>query len=81
LWWLKVTATVFTVEDKAKLKMLTEEIPKLRLRVEELEETLEILSDRELMQSIEVSEKEIEQNRLYSRKEALKELGLDEEDL
>jgi uncharacterized protein (DUF342 family) len=76
-----VTATVFTVEDKAKLKMLTEEIPKLRLRVEELEETLEILSDRELMQSIEVSEKEIEQNRLYSRKEALKELGLDEEDL
>ncbi|MDR0470374.1 MAG: hypothetical protein LBH79_01445 [Nitrososphaerota archaeon] len=76
-----MTATVFTVEDKAKLKMLTEEIPKLRLRVEELEETLEILSDRELMQSIEVSEKEIEQNRLYSRKEALKELGLDEEDL
>jgi uncharacterized protein (DUF342 family) len=76
-----VTETVFTVEDKAKLNMLTEEIPKLRLRVEELEETLEILSDRELMQSIEISEREIEQNRLYSRKEALKELGLDEEDL
>ncbi|MDR0493885.1 MAG: hypothetical protein LBH74_09675 [Nitrososphaerota archaeon] len=76
-----MTETVFTVEDKAKLNMLTEEIPKLRLRVEELEETLEILSDRELMQSIEISEREIEQNRLYSRKEALKELGLDEEDL
>jgi uncharacterized protein (DUF342 family) len=56
-----VVEVVFTVEDKAKLKMLTEEIPKLRLRVEELEEPLEILSNKELMQSIEVSEKEIEE--------------------
>jgi hypothetical protein len=49
--------------------------------VEELEETLEILSNKELMQSIEVSEKEIAENRLFSRSEALKELGIDEEDL
>jgi len=72
---------VFTVEEKVKLQMLTEEVPKLRLRVEELEETLDILSNKELMASIEVSEKEIAENRLFSRSEALKELGIDEEDL
>ena len=72
---------VFTVEEKVKLQMLTEEVPKLRLRVEELEETLDILSNKELMASIEVSEKEIVENRLFSRSEALKELGIDEEDL
>jgi len=72
---------VFTVEEKIKLQKLTEEVPKLRLRVKELEETLEILSNKELMQSIEVSEKEITENRLFSRSEALKELGLNEEDL
>jgi hypothetical protein len=72
---------VFTVEEKIKLQKLTEEVPKLRLRVEELEETLEILSNKELMQSIEVSEKEIAENRLFSRIEALKELGIDEEDI
>ncbi|MCL2134605.1 MAG: hypothetical protein FWH37_03505 [Candidatus Bathyarchaeota archaeon] len=67
---------VFTVEEKIKLQKLTEEVPKLRLRVEELEETLEILSNKELMQSIEVSEKDMAENRLFSRSEALKELGL-----
>ena len=72
---------VFTVEEKVKLQMLTEEVPKLRLRVEELEETLEILSNKELMTSIEVSEREIAEKRLFSRSEALKELGIDEEDL
>jgi len=82
MWCLIVTAeAVFTVEEKVKLQRLTEEVPKLRLRVEELEETLEILSNKELMQSIEVSEKEIAENRLLSRSEALKELGIDEEDL
>jgi hypothetical protein len=74
--------TVFTVEEKVKLQRLTEKVPKLRLRVEELEETLEILSNKELMQSIEVSEKEIAENRLFSRSsEALKKLGINEEDL
>jgi len=82
MWCLIVTdEAVFTVEEKMKLQKLTEEVPKLRLRVEELEETLEILSNKELMQSIEVSEKEIAENRLFSRSEALKELGIDEENL
>ncbi|MDR1993614.1 MAG: hypothetical protein LBQ98_09045 [Nitrososphaerota archaeon] len=71
---------VFTVEEKRKLQRLTEEVPKLRSRVEELEETLEILSNKELMQSIEVSEKEIAENRLFSRSEALKKLGINEEE-
>jgi hypothetical protein len=72
---------VFTVEETVELQMLTEEVPKLRLRVEELEEALEILSNKELMASIEVSEREIVENRLYSRSDALRELGIDEEDL
>ena len=70
------TEAVFTVDEKVKLQMLTEEVSKLRLRVEELEETLDILSNKELMSSIEVSEREIVENRLFSCSEALKELGV-----
>jgi hypothetical protein len=44
--------TVFTDEDKRNLKTLAEELPKLRSLVEELMETLEILSDEKLMKSI-----------------------------
>jgi len=44
-----VVETVFTEEDKRKLKTLAEELPKLRIAVEELAETLEVLSDRKLM--------------------------------
>ncbi|MCL2359847.1 MAG: hypothetical protein FWC74_08880 [Candidatus Bathyarchaeota archaeon] len=50
---------VFTVEDKEKLQRLTEEVSKLRLRIEQLEETLKILSNKELiMASVEVNEGE-----------------------
>jgi hypothetical protein len=40
--------TVFTEEDKKNLKTVAEELPKLRSLVEELMETLEILSDENL---------------------------------
>ena len=45
----KLAQTVFTDEDKRNLKTLAEEIPNLRPLVEELMETLEILSDENLM--------------------------------
>jgi hypothetical protein len=69
--------TVFTDEDKRNLKTIAEELPKLRLLVEELMETLEILSDQRLMKSIRASLKDIQEKRLLSFKELLTELSLD----
>ena len=41
--------TVFSDEDKRDLKILAEEMPTLRVLVDELMETLEILGDENLM--------------------------------
>ena len=73
--------TVFTDEDKKNLKTVAEELPKLRLLVEELMETLEILSDEKLMKSISASEKDIQENRLIGFKELLAELKLNEKEI
>ena len=73
--------TVFTDEDKRNLKTLAEELPKLRLLVEELMETLEILSDEKLMKSIRASLKDIQEKRLLGFKELLIELSLDEKEI
>jgi len=73
--------TVFTDEDKRNLKTIAEELPKLRLLVEELTETLEILSDERLMKSIRASLKDIQEKRLLSFKELLTELSLDEKEI
>ena len=72
--------TVFTEEDKKNLRTVAEELPKLRLLVEELMETLEILSDEKLMKSIRASDKDIQENRLIGFKELLAELNLSEEE-
>ena len=72
---------VLTDEDRRNLKTLAEEVPKLRLLVEELIETLEILSDETLMESIKVSEKDIQEDRLLGFKELLKELSLNEQEI
>ena len=45
----KLAQTVFSVEDKRDLKNLAEKMPDLRLLVDELMETLEILGDENLM--------------------------------
>jgi hypothetical protein len=50
--------TVFTKEDKNTLKILVEELPELRLVVEELIKTVEILGDLKLMKSIRASLKD-----------------------
>jgi hypothetical protein len=73
--------TVFTDEDKKNLKTLAEELPKLRLLVEELTETLEILSDEKLMKSIAASRKDVKENRVVGFKELLAELKLDEKEI
>ncbi len=68
--------TVFTYEDKRNLKTLAEELPKLRLLVEELTETLEILGDEKLMKSIKASEKDVQESRVLSFKELIDELSI-----
>ncbi|MCL2642927.1 MAG: hypothetical protein FWD52_05410 [Candidatus Bathyarchaeota archaeon] len=72
---------VFTKEDKINLKTVVEELPKLRSELESLKETLEILSDKELIQDIEQGKKDIEQGRVYTHKQMLEELGIDEEEI
>jgi len=72
---------VFTEEDRKNLKSLTDEVPKLRSLIEELIETLEILGDETLMESIIVSEKDVKEGRLLGLKEFLKELSLDEREI
>jgi len=86
-----VTEAVFTAKDKANLETLTEEIPKIReilegfpklvSHMESLEETLEILSDKEAMGNIRAAQKDVEEGRVYSWEKALKELNIDEKDL
>ncbi len=65
--WL--AETVFTDEDKKNLKVIAEELPKLRTVIEELMETLEILSDEKLMKSIDRSLKDFKEGKVLSYKQ------------
>jgi hypothetical protein len=56
-------------------------VPKLRILVEELVETLDILGDEKLMKSIKAGERDIQKNRLITFKELLAELKIDEEEI
>ena len=49
--------------------------------VEELMETVEILSDDKLMKSIARSLKDVQENRVHSYEEMVKELGFEENEL
>jgi hypothetical protein len=73
--------TVFTDEDKKNLKVIAEELPKIRIAVEELKETLEILSDDKLMKSINRSLKDLKENKVLSYKEMREALSIDEKEL
>ncbi len=72
---------VLTDDDKRNLKTLAEEVPKLRILVEELVETLDILGDEKLMKSIKAGERDIQENRLMTFNELLTELKIDEEEV
>jgi len=75
---MKLVEVVFTEEDKNNLRTLAQELPKLRSLIESLLETLEILGDEELMESIKKSENDIQKGRVLSFKELLKELDINE---
>jgi len=72
---------VFTEEDRENLRILREELPKIRLLLEELMETLEILGDEELMESVKASEEDIREGRLIDFERLLKELDLNEQEV
>jgi len=78
---LNMVEVVFTEEDRKNLRILKEELPKVRLLLEELMEILEVLGDEELMESIKASEEDIREGRLIDFKELLKELGLNEQEV
>jgi hypothetical protein len=71
----------FTEEDRKNLNTLAEEMPRIRLLLEELMETLEVLGDEDLMKSIRASEKDLREGDLISYREILKELGLNEREM
>ncbi|RJS83724.1 hypothetical protein DRO47_01325 [Candidatus Bathyarchaeota archaeon] len=77
----KMTKVFFTEEDRKNLKILREELPKIRLLLEELVETLEVLGDEELMESIKASEDDVKEGRLIDFKDLLKELHLNEQEV
>ena len=70
-----------TDEDRRNLRILREELPKVRLLLEELIETLEVLGDKDLMKSIKASERDVQEGRLVDFGELLKELGLNEQEI
>jgi len=71
----------FTEEDRENIKTLAKELPKLRSLVEEFIETIEILSDKNLMKSIRKSDRDIREGRVLTFKELLKELGFNEKEI
>lgn len=71
----------FTEEDRKHLRILAEEVPKLRVIIEELLETIEVWGDEELLRSIRASERDIRGGRLLGFRQLLKELGLDEKEI
>lgn len=72
---------VFTEEDRKHLRVLAEEVPKLRAVIEELLETVEVLSDDELLRSIRAGERDVRAGRLLGFRELLEELGLNEKEV
>lgn len=78
---LSMVEAVFTEEDRENLRILREELPKIRLLLEELMETLEILGDEELMESVKASEEDIREGRLIDFERLLKELDLNEQEV
>ena len=77
---LSMVEAVFTEEDRENLRILREELPKIRLLLEELMETLEVLGDEELMESVKASEEDIREGRLIDFERLLKELDLNEQE-
>jgi hypothetical protein len=78
---IDMVETIFTEEDRKHLRTLAEEVPKLRILIEEFLETLDVLSDEQLLKSIRLSEEDVREGRLLTFKQLVKKLGLDEKEI
>ena len=56
-------------------------LPKIRQLLEEVIETIEILTDRELMKSVRESEKDLREGRTLTYKQLLEELDINEKEI
>jgi preprotein translocase subunit SecA len=67
-WLVK---TVFTDEDKRKLKGIAEELKEIRKLIEELAEKMVNLSDRELMKNFNADQTDLRENEVFRYREKL----------
>jgi len=65
---------VFRQEDRERLKIIAEEVPKIRLLVEELLETIDVLGSSEELESIKESLEQVKKGETRSWDEYVDEL-------
>ena len=63
--------TVITIDEKINIKAIAEELMEIRKLIEELNETLVNLSDKELMKSFNATPKDLKENQVDTYKETL----------
>jgi hypothetical protein len=63
--------TVFTEEDKRKLKVIALELLEIRKLIEELTEKVVNLSDKELLRSLSTTQDDLKEKQVDSYKETL----------
>ena len=63
--------TVFTDDDKKKLKVIAAELIELRKLIEELTESLVKVSDKKLMKMLNASQDDFKENKVLNYKEKL----------
>jgi hypothetical protein len=70
-WWRLLGKTVITIEEKSSIKAIALELMEIRKLLEELAEKLVNLSDKKLMESFNVTENDLKENKVLSYKETL----------
>jgi len=70
----KLTKVVFRQEDRERLKIIAEEVPKIRSLIEELLETIDILGSSEELEAIKESLEQVKRGETRSWDEYVDEL-------
>jgi len=65
---------MFTEEDRKNLRLIAEEVPKLRLLMDELLETLDVMSSKEELEAIKESLEQVKRGETRDWDEYLNEL-------
>jgi len=65
---------MFTEEDRKNLRLIAEEVPKLRLLMDELLETLDVISSKEELEAIKESLEQVKRGETRDWDEYLNEL-------